>query len=67
MAYFGRTPKKPGSKPGSQSGTTRADRAVLRLARDIRQEIDRERQGRPVRAGRAVRNVRAARSGRSSR
>ena len=65
MAYFGRTPKKPGSVPGSQSGNQEL-RGVNRRARLVRQLLQ-GRQERSGRINRSVRNVRANRSGRTGR
>lgn len=62
MAYFGRTPKKPGSVPGSQSGGAEV-RRIERAAGVVRQ-VERGRQQRPSRASRTMR---AGRTGRKAR
>lgn len=59
MAYFGRSPKKPGSVPGAASGNPEKER--LGTLRSIGRQISRgrrERAGRPLRAGRTERKQR---------
>lgn len=63
MAYFGRSPKKPGSVPGAASGGKEQ-----RQREEIRGGLERlerafatGRQPRPRRADRAVRNARSSR------
>lgn len=62
MAYFGRSPKKPGSVPGAASGGAEQD--ALARAHGITERVSRGRTERLVRApkpGRAVRAQRKAR------
>jgi hypothetical protein len=66
MAYFGRTPKKPQTTPGSGSGFVQQE-GEKRLERAVRRLTDSERPERPGRASKAVRAVRGARGGRSAR
>lgn len=71
MAYFGRTPKKPGqlglSTPGrTQAGFGQKEQGV-RLTTVLGAAQRLSAQGRPSRPGRAAKAVRAARSGRTAR
>lgn len=60
MAYFGRKPEKPGSKPGAASGFAEQEEMTRRRA--IRGRVERRlKDGRRERAGRNVRQMRSAR------
>lgn len=71
MAYFGRTPKKPGqrglSTPGRTQGGFGEKPSGVRLVTLIGAVQRAAGQVRPSRVGRANRAVRAARAGRSAR
>lgn len=60
MAYFGRKPEKPGSKPGAASGFQTEEQMAHRRA--VRGRLERRlKDGRRERAGRNTRAMRSAR------
>lgn len=62
MAYFGRTPKKPQSLPGSASGR-REQEVTARLTGIVRQVA----RGRQERQQRVIRSIRVTRNERKGR